>query len=97
LHRFYELTPRSFYNYLKGVRFRENENYKSNIESTRLIMWTNLLPHQKKGKKLKPTDVLAFPWESNANVGDVSKEEKQRLAKQLWAKVDANNKKTDSA
>jgi ssRNA-specific RNase YbeY (16S rRNA maturation enzyme) len=55
-------------------------------------MWTNLLPHQKKGKKLKPTDVLAFPWESNTDVSDVSKEEKKRLAQEFWAKADAINK-----
>lgn len=52
-------------------------------------MWTSLLPHQKKGKKLKPTDVLVFPWEQKGKSDStLSQEEKNKLAKQLWDKVD---------
>jgi hypothetical protein len=93
LHRFYELTPRGFYNYLKGVRFRESEIHKAQLENTRLVMWTSLLPHQKKGKKLQPKDVLAFPWEQKGKSDStLSQEEKNKLAKELWDKVDQKTK-----
>lgn len=52
-------------------------------------MWTTLLPHQKKGQKLKPSDVLKFPWEEQRKNKVLSKEEKERLAAEIWAKVDA--------
>lgn len=55
-------------------------------------MWTSLLPHQKKGKKLKPADVLVFPWENKVATSNISQEEKNRLAKELWAKVDQKTK-----
>ena len=38
--------------------------YKDKWERTRFLALTALLPYQKKGKRLRPTDIAKFPWDS---------------------------------
>ena len=58
----YELTPRSFNNKLKGFYEHHTKSNQDSWERTRTIMLACLMPHSK--KKLKPTDVLPFPWDN---------------------------------
>jgi len=58
----YELTPRSFNNKLKGFSEHHNQSNQDSWERTRTIMIACLMPHSK--KKLRPTDVLPFPWDN---------------------------------
>lgn len=53
-------------------------------------MWSVLLPHQKKGTNLEPTDVLQFTWEKDNKQVLTPQEQQQQLleAKAFWDKVD---------
>lgn len=45
---------------------------KSTWEQTRMLMYSILAPYQKKGKELKITDVLKFPWDNDPyHTGDI--------------------------
>jgi len=67
LDYFYSLTPRQFYNVLTGYRRKEFKYYKNGWEQTRQIMYTLLLPHQKKGSTLTPQKVMLLPWDNDNN------------------------------
>ncbi len=58
----YELTPRSFNNKIKGFSEHHTKSNQDSWERTRTIMIACLMPHSK--KKLRPTDVLPFPWDN---------------------------------
>lgn len=47
-------------------------NDRTSWEQTRLLMYSVLAPYQKKGKELKITDVLSFPWDNDPyHTGDI--------------------------
>ena len=49
----------------------------------RMIGYWTFLPHMKRGRKLKPTDMMTFPWEATAsNQPKISREENLRLIKE---------------
>ena len=46
--------------------------YMISWEQTRMLMCSMLAPYQKKGKELKITDVLSFPWDNDPyHTGDI--------------------------
>lgn len=41
-------------------------------DQTRMLMYSTLAPYQKKGKELKITDVIKFPWDNDPyHAGDI--------------------------
>ena len=46
----------------------KKEYDRTGWEQVRMVMWAALVPHQQKNSKLKPTDVLSFPWDGEAAV-----------------------------
>jgi hypothetical protein len=58
----YDLTPRSFSNKLLGYNNYQEQLMQDRWERTRLIIQSSLAPHSK--KKLKPKEILPFPWDS---------------------------------
>lgn len=68
--KFNELTPAYFMLRLKGMRAQQTQQYRNEWERTRWLALFMVMPHSK--RKLKPTDLIRFPWEKIAvNVKDV--------------------------
>jgi len=91
---FYSLTPRQFFNVYKGWRKRQHEVYKTESERMRLLMWAALAPHQAKGAKLTPEQLLTFPWEEPQAdaLPELSPEQLTAAAiemRDFWDKTDA--------
>lgn len=42
---------------------RREAEYEASWERTRFLALTMLTPYTKKGKKLRPTDIIQFPWD----------------------------------
>ncbi|HBK29043.1 MAG TPA: hypothetical protein DDZ04_04360 [Parabacteroides sp.] len=49
---------------LRAWSEKEDAEYRDRWERTRFLALTALLPYQKKGKRLKPTDIAKFPWDN---------------------------------
>ena len=89
MHQFYDYTPRQFYNYLTGVRFRESEHYKQHMEQNRYIVWASLLPHLRKKDQKDVQDSWPFPWDAKAaKKTTLTEAQKKEAAAAFWSKVD---------
>lgn len=88
---FEALSFKSFYTISKAYNNKCQRALQLSWEQTRNLMWTNLLPHQKKGSNLKPQDVLQFTWEQENKQVLTPQEQQQQLleAKAFWDKVDS--------
>lgn len=62
IDQFYYLTPREFYNLLRGYRKKEQEKEKLSWEQVRLQIYYSVLPYSKE-TNLTPKDILLLPWE----------------------------------
>lgn len=67
------MTPRQFYNCVKGYEIRQRTGW----EQTRMVAFYMIKPHIKKGKVFGLKDVMQFPWEK----------EKQKLTKNKVAEI----------
>ena len=83
------LTPREF-NRMSVSDFRATQRgffEKMKIEArlqwetARFISYHSLLPYQKKGKRLKITDIARFEWEQTNEVPELTEKQKQALEK----------------
>jgi hypothetical protein len=93
LKDFYQHTPRQFLNYLKGVRFRESENYKNSMLTMRWGAFFTVLPHHDSNKngKLTPEKLMQFPWETQQE--HESKKQDTQGAREYWKRVDESKAK----
>tara|TARA_R100000734_G_C3307140_1_gene97677 strand:+ start:570 stop:857 length:288 start_codon:yes stop_codon:yes gene_type:complete len=62
----YNSTPRNFNNKLIGFNAYQEQLMQDNWERTRVIIHSTLSPHTK--KKLKPKELLPFPWDDKNKV-----------------------------
>ena len=62
----YNSTPRNFNNKLIGFNAYQEQLMQDNWERTRVIIHSTLSPHSK--KKLKPKELLPFPWDDKYKV-----------------------------
>lgn len=51
---------------VEGWEEVEQRRARDNWERTRWLACALLQPHMRKGKKLRPTDLLRFPWEKRS-------------------------------
>jgi hypothetical protein len=62
-------------------------------EQTRWLGAIILQPHMKKGKSIKPTDLIAFPWDKKEKqVSTAEQEVRKQKRDELFAKWDADIK-----
>lgn len=54
--------------YLDGARKAKEQEHQERWEQTRFIVHGLLQPHTAKGKKLRPEDIVQFPWEVEGTV-----------------------------
>lgn len=60
------------------------------MEQTRWLAMYSILPHHdaKKHGKLKPTDILRFPWDDvPASDDDMPQKEKEEIASKRWRQI----------
>ncbi len=91
LDYFYSLTSREFSNALSGFRKAKESDYKDNWERTRQIMWSAIMPGQKKNSGLTPRKLMPLPWdESDAPElqGETSPEAIQAV-QERWMELDS--------
>jgi hypothetical protein len=62
----YDLTPREFFNAVKGYDEQEQLRQREAWERMRMQTTALLQVHTKRGRKLKPTDVFKFEWDEDA-------------------------------
>ncbi len=69
--------------YLEGARQRQEQAYQGSWEQARFVVHGFLQPHQKKGKRLKLTDVATFPWEENEKQPNTTAAAQSKLIEKL--------------
>ena len=77
------MLPREFYNMSDGYSKKLEMQYQADWERARWIASVVIAPHTK--KRLKPTELITFPWE-----------QKKATNKKIWSRgevLDAVNKK----
>lgn len=83
---FYDATPRELENALKGFfnlhDIKERHHWERERWST-LMLLNIQIP---KGKKLKPKDLIEFPWERKVTGPKLSKEEAKKILSR-WQKA----------
>ena len=60
---FYAMTYEEFIMAVIGMHKQEETRQRAEWERTRWAAAVSLMPHSKKGHKVKPTDLAIFPWE----------------------------------
>jgi hypothetical protein len=101
-----KLHPRDFY----GLTFEElmimveeqrtlmEQVEQQHWQRARMIGYWSFLPHVKRGRKLKPADLMEFPWEvTTSNAPKISREENLRLIKERDERRYAKSQKLNSA
>ena len=71
------MSPRVFYYKVDGFWEFFDQKEKMDWERTRWLGMMILQPHMKKGKRIKPKDLIRFPWEK----GESKKLSKDELVK----------------
>jgi len=60
---FNELSPYELSIIIQGYDDREQQKYQQEWERVRWLACMSIIPHAKQGKRIKPTDLVKFPWE----------------------------------
>jgi hypothetical protein len=55
--------PEYFRIKLEGIRYAQTQQFRNEWERTRWLATVILSPHAKKGKGVKPKDLIMFEWE----------------------------------
>ncbi len=66
---------------VESYRKREEAIYRDNWERVRFLALCLLTPYQKKGKRLKGTDLIRFPWDSPSGGARLSESELERISR----------------
>lgn len=86
----YDMTPRQFQNKRKGFQRIIEHEMQTKWETTRWLAAITIAPHTK--KKLKPRDLIAFPWETKKRVHRAATfEEVQQAIKQVFGDGETTN------
>lgn len=78
---FYEITPRAFFAKLKGYRERTEAEMKDRWERTRWQTFILVGVQMPKNKRIKPTDLITFPWEKEYKKRKIVKHTPEELKK----------------
>lgn len=85
---FYSLLPRQFYNISIGHREQQENNFTQQAMLLRRVMWTNILPHVKKGVQLDETDLFPLAIDNVADDAKAVDETELQAVRDYWAEVD---------
>jgi hypothetical protein len=86
----YDMTPRQFQNKRKGFQRIIEHEMQTKWETTRWLAAITIAPHTK--KRLKPRDLIAFPWETKKRIHHAATfEEVQQAIKQVFGDGETTN------
>lgn len=89
---FFDLTFEELQMMAEERRTLIEEAERQQWARARMIGYWSFVPHVKRGRKLKPADMMTFPWESTASkVEPISREENLRRIRERDAKVYAKS------
>ena len=73
----------------------EQQQIQISWEQTRWIAAVLLQPHMKKGKRMKPTDLVKFPWEESKKTKQTKEEIQHKIdyTLELYNKINHEQKK----
>lgn len=89
------MLPRQFFLMQKAHHKKVQQKTQESWEQTRWIAAVLLQPHMKKGKRMKPTDLVKFPWEEKPKTKQTKKEIQHEIdyTLQLYNKINHGKKK----
>lgn len=65
---FWDMSPKVFHYKVDGFWECFDQKEKMDWERTRWLGMMIMQPHMKKGKRIKPKDLMVFPWEKKEPV-----------------------------
>jgi hypothetical protein len=95
LKEYYNLTPRNFFNALKGFRKKEDTLSKERWLIARKIMFASMKPYLE--QSAKETDLLQFTWEEN-QLKELAESDAEKIKEDIirmenyWAEIDEKRK-----
>jgi hypothetical protein len=81
--QFWDAEPREFVNAMRGHNKAEDAKAREEWERIRWQTSVLLSPHMKKGSKMKPKDLIEFPWEAEKKKPKMSKEDAMKVIHKL--------------
>lgn len=88
LETFYDMSFKEWFAVTKGYYNKQERQIRLTWETTRAIMYSNLLPHQKKGSNLTPEKVLPLLWDIQEKVQEETTPEDIEAVKKFWEEKD---------
>jgi hypothetical protein len=86
----YDMTPRQFQNKRQGFQRIIEHEMQTKWETTRWLAAVTIAPHTK--RKLRPRDLIAFPWENKKKVHRAASfEEVKQAIKQVFGDGETTN------
>lgn len=93
--QFYDILPKDFILRQKAFWEAHNEKERTSWEQTRWLASILISPHIKKGRNIKPQDLMRFPWEKQKTKRKDAKqiEKEMAYAEKLYSKIENGKKK----
>lgn len=85
---FWPMSLREFRAAQRGFFEKQQNEIKQRWEIGRFIAYFSVLPYQKKGHRLKPTDLLRFSWETQGERTTMTPEQIEYESRKMGTKVD---------
>ena len=80
---FWDCTLTELFAGVRGHRESINRQSREQWEQTRWLATSLITPHLKKGKRLKPSDLIKFPWENETVDPAPSKHEREESLRRI--------------
>lgn len=91
IEQFYNLSFKQWFNVSRGYYNKIERETRLQWETTRMVMYATLLPHQKKGSNLTAQSMLPFEWDGEADKNinaDITTSEDILEVKKRWRERD---------
>lgn len=80
---FWDTTLTELFAAVRGYRESVNRQGREQWEQVRWLATSIITPHLKKGKRLKPTDLMKFPWENETVDPAPSRNEREESLRRI--------------
>ena len=80
------MTLREIFNAVRGYHQKMEIGIKTTWESARFIAHTCIQPYVTKGKQIKATDLIKFPWETELHIDVQENIERGKALAEKWRK-----------
>lgn len=77
------LEPEELGHIRKAWVEQQEANIRSRWEQSRFLAYCGMMPYQRKGKRLKPQDIITFPWEKKEKPRRATREDIERISRRF--------------